>query len=196
MKIFMKVIVSLFVISVMFSMIPFESTCVKLQSDVLRLHILANSDSATDQQLKLEVRDKVIAKIAPLYEKVENKEQAIDVTKANLGLIEQVAQTVVDSHNADYNVNAIVTNEFFGTRYYDDFTMPAGMYDTLQITIGEAQGKNWWCVMYPTLCVGASSKISMEEDLSDDEYKVITSQDIEYKFKIVEYYESIKSFFK
>ena len=188
MKIFMKVLVSVFVISVMFNMIPFESTCSELQSDVLRLHILANSDSESDQQLKLEVRDKVIAKITPLYDKVESKEQA--------SLIEQVAQTVIDSHDVNYSVNATVTNEFFNTRYYDDFTMPAGMYDTLQITIGEAKGKNWWCVMYPALCVGASSKISMEEDLSDDEYKVITSKDVEYKFKVVEYYESIKSYFK
>lgn len=196
MKMFMKVLVSLFVISVMFSMIPFESTCIKLQNDVLRLHILANSDSAKDQQLKLEVRDEVIAQIAPLYNCVETKEQAIAVTKDNLPLIEEIAQAVVKSHNADYTIKADITNKYFNTRYYDDFTMPAGMYDTLQITIGDAKGKNWWCVMYPALCVGASSKISMEEDLSDDEYKVITSKDIEYKFKIVEYYESVKSFFK
>lgn len=196
MKMFMKVLVSLFVISVMFSMIPFESTCIKLQNDVLRLHILANSDSAKDQQLKLEVRDEVIAQIAPLYNCVETKEQAIAVTKDNLPLIEEIAQAVVKSHNADYTIKADITNKYFNTRYYEDFTMPAGMYDTLQITIGDAKGKNWWCVMYPTLCVGASSKISMEEDLSDDEYKVITSKDIEYKFKIVEYYESVKSFFK
>ena len=196
MKMFMKVLISVFVITVMLSVIPFENTCNALQNDVLRLHILANSDSIKDQKLKLEVRDQAIASSTPLYNNVETKEQAIKVTKDNLPLIEKVAQSVVDVHKADYDVNATVTNEFFNTRYYDDFTMPAGMYDTLQITIGDAQGKNWWCVMYPTLCVGASSKVKMEEDLSDDEYKVITSKDVEYKFKIVEYYESIKSYFK
>ena len=195
MKMFMKILVSFFVISVMFSMIPFESTCNELQKDVLRLHILANSDTETDQQMKLKVRDEVIKKISPLYNDVEEKSDAIAITKDNLPLIETIAESVIESYGADYNVEASVTHKYFDTRYYEDFTMPAGMYDTLQIKIGEAKGKNWWCVMYPTLCVGASSKISMKDDLSDEEYKVITIDDIEYKFKIVECFEKISSYF-
>lgn len=195
MKMFMKILVCSFVISVLFSMIPFESTCSELQKDVLRLHILANSNSVSDQQMKLKVRDEVIAKISPLYNGVEKKSDAVLITKNNLSLIENIAQKVVDSYGADYKVKADVTHKYFDTRYYDDFTMPAGMYDTLQITIGEAKGKNWWCVMYPTLCVGASSEISMKDDLSDEEYKVITEDDIEYKFKIVECFEKISSYF-
>lgn len=195
MKMFMKILVSIFVISVMFTMIPFESTCNELQNDVLRLHILANSDGVIDQQMKLKVRDEVVAEISPLYNGVTDKEEAIAITKNNLTLIEKVAQEVVVSYNADYTVNASIAHKYFDTRYYDNFTMPAGMYDTLQITIGEAKGKNWWCVMYPTLCVGAASEKSMKDDLSDEEYKVITEDDIEYKFKIVEYFEKISSFF-
>ena len=195
MKMFMKILVCGFVISVLFSMIPFESTCSELQKDVLRLHILANSDSLSDQQMKLRVRDEVIEKISPLYNTVDKKSDAVFITKSNISLIEKVAQNVVDSYDCDYKVKACVTHKYFDTRYYDDFTMPAGMYDTLQITIGEAKGENWWCVMYPTLCVGASSKISMKDDLSDEEYNVITEDDIEYKFKIVEYFEKISSYF-
>ncbi|MBQ8056968.1 MAG: stage II sporulation protein R [Ruminococcus sp.] len=195
MKMFMKILVSIFVISVMFTMIPFESTCNELQNDVLRLHILANSDGVIDQQMKLKVRDEVVAEISPLYNGVSNKEEAIAITNNNLTLIEKVAKEVVGSYNVDYTVNARIAHKYFDTRYYDNFTMPAGMYDTLQITIGEAKGKNWWCVMYPTLCVGAASEKSMKDDLSDEEYKAITEDDIEYKFKIVEYFEKISSFF-
>ena len=74
--------------------------------------------------------------------------------------------------------------------------MPAGMYDALVIDIGDAKGRNWWCVMYPALCVGASSKITMKEDLSDSEYSVITDKDVVFKFKIVEYFEKINSLFR
>lgn len=195
MKMFMKTLVSFFVIAVMFTVVPFESTCEKLEKDVLRLHILANSDESYDQKLKYSVRDEVIKTISPLYNDCITKEDAIKVTGENLKFIENTATKVINDNGYDYEVNARITNKFFDTRYYDEFTMPAGMYDTLEITIGEAKGKNWWCVMYPSLCVGASSKISMKEDLDDDEYDVITSSDVVYKFKVVEYYEKLCAFF-
>ncbi|MBQ2971382.1 MAG: stage II sporulation protein R [Ruminococcus sp.] len=195
MKLFMKVLISTFILMVTLTLVPFESTCSELCEDVFRLHILANSDSSFDQQLKLSVRDEVIEKISPLYDEVENKEDAIAITKNNLSYIEEIAENVLTQDGASYDVRARVTNKFFDTRYYDDFTMPAGEYDTLEISIGEAKGRNWWCVMYPSLCVGASSKMSMSEDLSEDEFEVITSDDIEYKFKIVEYFEKIRSVF-
>ncbi len=195
MKMFMKTLVSFFVIAVMFSVVPFESTCEKLEKDVLRLHILANSDEEYDQNLKYSVRDEVIKTISPLYDDCITKEDAIKVTGKNLKLIERTALKVIEDNGYYYEVGVRVTNKFFDTRYYDEFTMPAGMYDTLEITIGEAKGKNWWCVMYPSLCVGAASKISMKEDLDDDEYDVITSDDVVYKFKVVEYYEKLCTFF-
>lgn len=195
MKIYMKILVCTFVAAVMLTMVPFESTCSKLQQDVLRLHILANSDTKSDQQMKLDVRDEVLHAISPLYDDIDSKDDAIEVTTEHLKLITDTAQTVVDRYDCDYRVSARLTNMYFDTRYYDDFTMPAGMYDTLQITIGEAKGKNWWCVMYPTLCVGASTKQSMKDDLSDDEYSVICADDFEFRFKIVEYFEKISSYF-
>lgn len=196
MKMFMKILVCTFVISVLLSAVPFESTCSELQQDVLRLHILANSDSSFDQQMKLDIRDRVIETISPLYSDAQSKQDAIEITQDNLQLITDTAQSVVELYDCDYSVKAQITNMYFDTRYYDDFTMPAGMYDTLQITIGEAKGKNWWCVMYPSLCVGASSKQSMKDDLSSDEYTVITADDLEFRFKIVEYFEKISSYFR
>lgn len=196
MKNFMRVLVSVFTVAVMVSLVPFESTCSKLEEDVFRLHILANSDSEFDQELKLMVRDEIIKEISPLYMNAETKEEAVAITKNNLDNIEKIALDAVIANGCDYNVSASIKNEFFDTRYYDDFTMPAGVYESLIINIGDAQGKNWWCVMYPSLCVGASSKQNMKDDLSSDEYKVITSDDIVFKFKIVEYFEKISSAFK
>ncbi len=195
MKIYMKILACTFVVAVLIGMVEFESTCSKLQQDVLRLHILANSDTDFDQQMKLSVRDEVIQTISPLYSDVDNKNDAIAVTADNMELITDTAQAVIERFSCDYKVDAQITNMYFDTRYYDDFTMPAGMYDTLQIMIGDAKGKNWWCVMYPTLCVGASTKQSMKDSLSDDEYSVICSDDFEFRFKIVEYFEKISSYF-
>lgn len=195
MKIFMRVLVFMFTVAVMVSLVPFESACSKLEEDVFRLHILANSDSPFDQKLKLKVRDEIIKEISPLYVNSDSKEEAVAITENNLCNIEKIAANVVKAYGCDYKVSASITKEFFDTRYYDDFTMPAGVYDSLVINIGESQGKNWWCVMYPSLCVGASSKINMKEDLSEDEYKVITADDIVFKFKIVEYFEKISSVF-
>lgn len=195
MKIYMKILVSSFMISVLLCLVPFESTCEQLQRDVLRLHILANSDSQTDQQLKLQVRDEVLSQISPLYDDINSKQEVIGITYDNLKLIENIATEVIRSSGYDYSVNAEICSEYFDTRYYDDFTMPAGVYDTLVITLGKGEGRNWWCVMYPTLCVGASTKQSMQENLSEDEYTLITSDDLEFRFKIVEYFKKISSLF-
>ncbi len=196
MKLFMKILVSTIVVAVMFSVVPFQSTCKELENDVLRLHIIANSDTEEDQNLKLKVRDSVLTAVSKLYDDVTTKEEAKEITHNNLPLVIETAQDVVKKYSKDYEVEARVTNKFFDTRYYDEFTMPAGMYDTLEIKIGEAKGKNWWCVMFPTLCVGASSKESMQEDLSSDEYEVITGDDYVFKFKIVEFFEKICSYFR
>ena len=196
MKLFMKILVSTIVVAVMLSVVPFQSTCKELENDVLRLHIIANSDTEEDQNLKLKVRDSVLTTVSKLYDDVTTKEEAKEITQNNLQLVIDTAQDVVKKYSKDYEVEARVTNKFFDTRYYDEFTMPAGMYDTLEIKIGEAKGKNWWCVMFPTLGVGASSKESMQEDLSSDEYEVITGDDYVFKFKIVEFFEKICSYFR
>lgn len=195
MKIFMKLLVASFVIATLISVVPFESTCSDLERDVLRLHIIANSDSVADQNLKLMVRDNVQSVISPLYDGIDSKEEALKITKDNLALIEKTTKVTVTDCGYDYDVDVTVSHGFFDTRYYDDFTMPAGMYDTLVITLGEGSGKNWWCVMYPTLCVGACSDISMKDDLSDDEFDVITAKDVVFKFKIVEYFKKISAAF-
>lgn len=195
MKLFMRILVATVVISTLFSTLTFESACSELENDVFRLHILANSDYEYDQSLKLYVRDKILESCSDLYDDVKTKEEAKTITENNLSFIISIAEKAIAEKGYDYNVTAKVTRCFFDTRYYENFTMPAGVYDALQIKIGEGKGKNWWCVMYPTLCVGAAADTDMKEDLSESEYNVIVAKDVEYKFKIVECFEKISSFF-
>lgn len=196
MKRFIKILISSFVIAVVISMLPFKGACEDLYKDVFRLHIIPNSNSAMDQSLKLNVRDEILSAVSPLYKNIKTKTQAQNITRNNLKYIEKTAQDIVRKNGFDYSVSVDVKNIYFNTRYYDNFTMPAGMYDALEITIGEGKGSNWWCVMYPSLCVGAATKESMKKDLSEKEYSVVTSENVEYKFKIVEYYEKLRSYFR
>lgn len=192
----MKILVCVFALSVLFSMLPFQSTCSQLEKDVLRLHILANSDTDFDQHIKLQVRDKVIGKVSYLYDNAKTKEDAKRITNENLEYIEQTANEELKQNNIPYKAKAEVKNIYFNTRYYDNFTMPAGYYDALEITLGKGQGHNWWCVMYPSLCVGTATDGKMKEDLSKNEYNVVTAKDFTFRFKVVEYYEKLRSYLK
>ncbi|MBQ0098631.1 MAG: stage II sporulation protein R [Oscillospiraceae bacterium] len=196
MKLFMKILVCVFALSVLFSMLPFQSICSQLEKDVLRLHILANSDTDFDQNIKLQVRDKVIEKVSYLYDNARTKEDAKRITNENLAYIEQTANEELKQNNIPYKAKAEVKNIYFNTRYYDNFTMPAGYYDALEITLGKGQGHNWWCVMYPSLCVGTATDSKMKEDLSKNEYNVVTAKDFTFRFKVVEYYEKLRSYLK
>ncbi len=190
------ILIPALIIACLFAAIPFFNSCQELTEDVLRVHILANSDSAADQSLKLSVRDRVLEYCSAYYDDCEDKDEALAVTRDRLGEIEKVAEQEIRSRGFDYPVKAEVGQAYFNTRYYDDFTMPAGWYDSLRLTIGDGGGKNWWCVMYPALCVGAASEDKMKEDLSDGEYKVVTSDKVDFRFKLVEYWEDFCNLFR
>ena len=178
------------------SVIPFVNSCKELSDDVLRVHILANSDSAADQSLKLAVRDRVLDHCSAYFDDCGDKNEALALTRAHLGEIEQVAADEIRAHGFDYPVRAEVGQAYFNTRYYEEFTMPAGWYDALRLTIGDGGGQNWWCVMYPSLCVGAATKDKMREELNDGEYRVVTSDDLDFRFKLVEYWEDFMNLFR
>ena len=183
-------------LAIILSLIPFQNSCEELYDDVFRVHMIPNSNSAFDQNLKLSVRDAVLATISPLYEKADNKKDAMRITEENLPLIEETANKVIRDSGANYTVTAKIENTYFNTRYYDEFTMPAGYYDALKLTIGEGRGDNFWCVMYPALCVGAATRNKLKEDLDEGEYAVVSSDDLKFRFKIVEYYERLRSHFR
>ena len=129
-----------------------------LGDKLIRLHVVANSDSDEDQAVKLRVRDAVLESLREEMAGITDFEQARAYIRENLPKIRQTANECLEA--LGYRGNAVVTlgKEVFDTRYYDTFTLPAGVYEALRITIGEGQGKNWWCVVFPTLCVPATSE--------------------------------------
>ena len=182
-----------FVLTVIYSVIPFQAVCAEIPNDVFRFHILANSDSEEDQTLKLKVRDKVLEKTKILFDTANSKSDAEEFVKTNLETIEEIAQNEVYKNGYNYTVKAEVVNMHFDTCYYESYTLPSGMYDALRITIGNAKGHNWWCVMYPSICISTvdEGKDRAKDALSDDEYSVVTDDKVEYKFFIVELFQKI-----
>ena len=184
------------IICIIISMIPFNAQCKNISGEVFRLHILANSDSESDQALKLKVRDKVLEYTESIYSKANSKDEAERLTANNLQSIANTAKNEIAKNGYNYPVKAEIKHMYFNTRYYDKVTMPSGFYNALRITIGKGEGHNWWCVMYPSMCVGSSTDYnSLKENTGDDEYNIMTGNDYEFKFKAVEYFEKICSFF-
>lgn len=173
----------------------FAQGCTDLQQDVLRLHILANSNSAQDQALKLKVRDRLLEEGADLFSIEEGKEKAKEQAAAQLEHLTAIAQDEVYRQGYHYQVQAQIVKMYFNTREYDGFTMPAGTYDALRFTIGSGEGKNWWCVMFPPLCIPAAA--GEEADLSfftQRELQVLEQKPAyQPKFAVVELVEQVKS---
>ena len=181
------------IITLVFTLVPFEGECREISNNVFRVHILANSDSEEDQNLKLQVRDALIQRAEPLLNGVKTKEDAMKIVSENLELLQNTASDVIYSQGFDYPVRLSVTNMYFTTRYYGDVTMPGGFYDALRVEIGKAEGKNWWCVMYPSLCLYSdNSSSSMKEGLSERQYDIVTEgEDYVFRFKIVEIFTGL-----
>ena len=196
MRLFTKSLCVALILTMLFSVLPFEASCQEIRKDVFRLHILANSDTDKDQSLKLKVRDAVLEYTENLYKNSNTKEEAEILTSKNLQNIANVAKQVIVDNGYNYNVTCQIEDVYFNTRTYENVTMPSGTYRALQIKIGDAKGKNWWCVMYPSLCVGASTDYkALDDKLNDKEYDTLVNEKTQYKFKIVEIYERIVSFF-
>ena len=129
----------------------------KLEEDLIRLHVVANSDSAEDQQLKLQVRDAITAKLETVMSQLPDMEAAKTYLQENLPELERVANETLKAAGDSCRALVTLAREKFPTREYDTFTLPAGIYESLRVTIGSGEGKNWWCVVFPSLCVSATS---------------------------------------
>lgn len=176
------------------SISPIVSMSEDISTKVFRMHILANSDSENDQELKLHVRDKVLSLTENLYRDCNSVDDAVNVTRDNLSYIKNEAQKVIAFYGYEYDTDVYVTKEYFNTRKYDNFTLPAGVYDSLKIEIGEGKGHNWWCVMFPTVCLSGCTD-DFSESLTEEEIEMIESNKYVIRFKAVEIYEKIKSKF-
>ena len=167
-----------------------------LAEDIFRLHILANSDSEEDQALKLKVRDAILAYMKTLTQDISDKQAVIELSNLHTEDFKKIAEKVIQENGYDYLVNIEIGNFYFPTKYYGNISLPAGNYDALKIEIGEAKGQNWWCSLFPPLCfVSISSGVIdeegdeyLKENLSEEEYAIISSSsnEVEFKFKIIE----------
>ncbi len=192
MKIFVPIFLFLLLISAYVT--PFIQTSERISDDVFRLHILANSDNEEDQQLKLKVRDAVLKKGQNVFTDCSSLEEIIASCESNIDLFEETATECIKENGYNYSVNAYVDKEYFNTREYEEITLPSGIYNALKIEIGEAKGHNWWCVMFPAICLSAVSDSEMNNFLDEEEIELINSDNkFEIRFKIVEIYEKIKS---
>ena len=198
MKILFKSIFAGLVIAMLLSFLPFERQCRNISEDVLRVHILADSDSEHDQNVKLVVRDAVLEYTDSLYDNVSSKEEAVRLTEDNLDAIIKSAEDSLRDIGEYKKITAEITDMDFTTRFYDDITMPSGNYTALRIKIGSGKGKNWWCVMYPSLCLYTSSdKNSLEQKLEEREYEVVSDRPkYEFRFKLLEYFDYFCGLFR
>lgn len=169
-----------------------------LSDAVFRLHVLANSDSAEDQALKLKVRDSLLNYMNDICSNCTTKEEAISLANENKKNFQQIAEQTISENGYNYPVKINIDNFYFPTKNYGDITLPAGFYDALRVEIGEAKGKNWWCVMFPSLCfidissgiVDSEGKEKLENNLDSESYELIseskTSTEFKLKFKLLE----------
>ena len=186
------------ILSLMVSICGFSGECNEIRQRVLRLHVLANSDSKEDQELKLKVRDRVVEVAAGLFDTARNESEALKLAEESLDSIEAAAQQCVYDEGYTYRVKAELVDMYFTTRRYDTVTLPAGVYDALRVTIGEGKGQNWWCVVFPPMCVSAATDASELSDvLEPGQEKIVTKpQKYEFRLKVVEIFEEISNFFR
>lgn len=174
----------------------------EISSHLIRFHVVANSDTVEDQQMKEHIRDVVLAYMSPLLKKSATMDQTRLIIKEEIPQIEQLAHGVITKWGKDYDVNVLLDQANFPTKQYGDIMLPAGEYEACRIIIGEGKGQNWWCVMFPPLCyvdvthgiVPSEHKAHLQKTLPKEEYELITKSigtsnkdiPVKFKFKVVE----------
>lgn len=189
----MKAIACGLIVSLCLSLCGFDGECREIRERVLRLHILANSDSEEDQALKLKVRDAVVEEAAGLFDGSRDAAEALAAAEEKLPVLIAAAQRVVEEEGYDYPVHAQLCRMYFTTRQYETVSLPAGLYDAVRFTIGAGEGKNWWCVVFPPMCVSAATQSRTLSDVLDEKQAdmVTEPQRYEIRFKTVELFEGL-----
>lgn len=180
------------------SALSFESSCEGIREKVLRLHVIAASDSVTDQSIKYAVRDELLRDGESLFRGSETVIQAEEKIGSSLSVLQSSAEATLRRLGCDYPVTVTLGRAYFPTREYESITLPAGYYNAVRVIIGEGKGKNWWCVMFPPLCLPAAVKDSPElsELLSEKEEHIVSGgEKYEIRFWFVEKYYELKEKF-
>lgn len=174
-----------------------------IANSVFRLHVIANSDSTEDQNLKLKVRDELLKFMNELSKDCSSKQEVMEMAKVHQNDLENIAKQIISNNGFNYGVSVEIGKADFPTKHYGDISLPVGTYDALKVKIGDSNGQNWWCVMFPPLCfvdvstgiVPDSSKQEMQENLNEEEFDLISNTDsseISFKFKLVELFQNWK----
>lgn len=182
-----------FILTVLLSFTGFSARCDLLSRNVLRLHIPANSDSAEDQAVKLLVRDAVLEETALWCGDTGEFSTALAAVCTHLESLEEAANRVLEAENMPYTAKAEVCDAYFPTRVYESGKLPAGKYRTVRISLGEAEGKNWWCVLFPSICVSGASEIERIPEAARG--AVAEEGDMKVRFKAAEIFTSLLEFF-
>lgn len=192
-KIKISICVSM-IVAIIFSICSFAKTSEQIRSDVLRLHVIANSDSSVDQNLKIRLRDFLLEEGKSIFDGSVNVENAVKKIEPQIPALEKFAKEFIRDSGFDYEVKISLSREYFTTRTYETVTLPAGKYLALRVVIGSGEGHNWWCVMFPPMCVPAADKRDEIENIfTEDEIKLVeSSPKYEIRFKVVEICEGIK----
>lgn len=170
----------------------------RVSDSVLRLHVLANSDSAEDQSLKLMVRDAVLEEAKVILPEGSTVRESEQILSRNLERLAAAGAAVVEREGYDYPVSARLEDSWFPTKEYEDFALPAGQYRALRIVIGEGEGQNWWCVVFPPLCLASVSEpaaqTALEAGMNGRQVALLTGESEGYvvKFKLLEWWEQLK----
>lgn len=204
--VFMKIRIFVWILCVaLMASLLYAADSLLMQRDIasktIRLHVVANSDSAADQQQKQHVRDAVLRSVAELTAQCGDVRSAREQIAAHIDEISAAACTVLSEEGSDACVTVSLCDEAFETRVYDTFTLPAGVYPSLRVRIGAAEGKNWWCVVFPSLCTAASTEefeeAAQSGGFSAQETEVVTGGKRKYRFRFrtLELLETVASWF-
>lgn len=167
---------------------------------IIRFHVIANSDSNEDQELKLKVKDAVVSYISPLLKKSGSIKESESVLIRESDNIKNISLNIIHDNGYSYDVEAIITDTYFPTKVYGEFSFPPGKYHAYEIKIGKAQGKNWWCVLYPPLCfvdvslgvVDEDGKKMLSKTLTTEEYSAVSKDcKVAYRFKYLKFLNSL-----
>lgn len=182
----------LLILFIFFSIISYATTISNsLGDNIFRLHILANSDSEEDQSLKLKVRDNIIKYLENLCDNCKSKTEYLSIVNNNMDNLKNIAKQTIIENGYDYPITIEIGNFYFPTKHYGNISYPAGYYDGLKIKIGNAEGQNWWCSLFPPLCftdvssgiIDSQASQTLENNISSEEFSIVSSDNTIYKFK-------------
>ncbi len=160
-----------------------NAVCAKVRADTLRLHVVANSDSEQDQALKLQVRDRMLGEVETLFANADDQTEALQTAQQNLPRLQAAAQRAVKACGSKETVRVKLVRMHFPVTHYSTFSLPAGEYDALRVELGQAKGHNWFCVLYPGLCLPSAEKTSYP---TGEENKLVAGQ-YEFRFAVLDW---------